>query len=59
MEILRKLELQKTGESYEARAMELKAVSVVRALKAPAQHVTDAGPRGREPGERVELELLR
>ncbi|MDR2089233.1 MAG: molybdopterin molybdotransferase MoeA [Clostridiales Family XIII bacterium] len=59
MEILRKLELQKTGDAYEARAMELKAVSVVRALTAPAQLVTDAGPRGREPGERVEIELLR
>jgi molybdopterin molybdotransferase/putative molybdopterin biosynthesis protein len=59
MEILRKLELQKSGESYEARAIDMRASSAVRSLTAPAQLVTDAEPRDKSPGESVEIELLR
>jgi hypothetical protein len=59
MEILRKLDLQKSGDTYEARVIEMRAVSSVRTLTAPAQLVTDAGPRGKAQGESVEIELLR
>jgi molybdopterin molybdotransferase/putative molybdopterin biosynthesis protein len=59
MEILRKLELQKTGNLYEARVIEMRASSAIRSLTAPAQVVTDAGPVGTAPGGGVEIELLR
>ncbi|MDR2770588.1 MAG: molybdopterin molybdotransferase MoeA [Clostridiales Family XIII bacterium] len=59
MEILRKLDLRESKESCEARVIEMRASSTVRSLTAPAQLVTDAGPQGREPGESVEIELLR
>jgi molybdopterin molybdotransferase/putative molybdopterin biosynthesis protein len=59
MEILRKLETRETEDGCEARAVELRASSAVRALTAPAQLVTDAGPRGVAPGEIAEIELLR
>jgi molybdopterin molybdotransferase/putative molybdopterin biosynthesis protein len=59
MEILRKLDLQESGEGYTARVIDMRAVSTVKTLTAPAQLVTDAGPRGKAPGESVEIELLR
>jgi molybdopterin molybdotransferase/putative molybdopterin biosynthesis protein len=59
MEILRKLDLQRSEEGYEARVIETRAVSAVKTLTASAQLVTDAGPQGKAPGESVEIELLR
>jgi molybdopterin molybdotransferase/putative molybdopterin biosynthesis protein len=59
MEILRKLELRGSGGEREARVVEIRAVSTVRSLTAPAQLVTDAGPDGVAPGGSVEAELLR
>jgi molybdopterin molybdotransferase/putative molybdopterin biosynthesis protein len=59
MEILRKLSLQKSGDAYEARVVEIRASSTIKSLTTPAQIVTDAGPEGIEPGGSAEIELLR
>jgi molybdopterin molybdotransferase/putative molybdopterin biosynthesis protein len=59
MEILRKLELQESGDSYEARVIEMRASSTVKSLTASAQLVTDASPDGVMPGESIDIELLR
>ncbi|MDR1247077.1 MAG: molybdopterin molybdotransferase MoeA [Clostridiales Family XIII bacterium] len=59
MEILRKLELQKSENSYEARVIEMRASSTVKSLTASAQLVTDAGSDGVGPSGSIDIELLR
>jgi molybdopterin molybdotransferase/putative molybdopterin biosynthesis protein len=59
MELLRKLELQKTGDLYEARVINMRATSTIKSLTAAAQLVTDAGKTGVEPGGSATIELLR
>jgi molybdopterin molybdotransferase/putative molybdopterin biosynthesis protein len=59
MEILRKLELQKSGGGYTAAPVSSRGASTITTLTAPAQLVTDGGGAALSAGDTVEAEFLR
>ena len=59
MEILCKMEIQKTAKGYEGRQAPFRASTVIDNLIAPAQFITDPERDHYEAGEIIEVELLR